>query len=290
MIQRMAADYTVRELCHAYDVSRHGYDQWRHRQGHDRQAGDNRLVVEIKAIFKKSRCSYGVPKMTQALRKKGYVVNHKRVARLMQTHGIQGRKRRAYKPRTTDSNHNGPIAPNRLAQVKHQLTGPDQAWVSDITYIPTREGWLYLATVMDLFSRRIVGWSCSTSLRSELVNLAFVRALRHRQPSPGLISHSDRGVQYAAASHRRLLEAYGVVQSMSRKGNCYDNAAAEAFFSLLKAETLPESGSFKSRKEAFAELFKYIETEYNRTRIHSSLGYVSPVDFEIQYAKLHEIA
>ncbi len=290
MIRRFAAEYTLRELCAAYAVSRHGYERWRCRQGRDRQAGNERLVVEIKAIHKKSRYSYGAPKMTRALRKKGYEVNHKRVARLMKEHGLQGRKRRAYRPKTTDSNHGGPIAPNRLADVKGSIDRPDQVWVSDITYIPTREGWLYLASVMDLFSRRIVGWACSTSLRTDFVNMAYARALRDRRPPPGLISHSDRGVQYASESHRQLLDNHGVVQSMSRKGNCYDNAAKESFFSLLKAEILPPEGTFNTRKEALAELFKYIETEYNRTRIHSSLGYLSPVDFENEHAKLQQIA
>lgn len=290
MIRGLAAEYSLRELCAAYEVSRHGYDQWRRRQGADRQAANQRLVVEIRAIHEKSRYSYGAPKMTRALRKKGYEVNHKRVARLMKAHGIQGRKRRAYRPKTTDSNHGGPIAPNRLAEVKGQISRPDQVWVSDITYIPTREGWLYLASVMDRFSRRIVGWACSTSLKSDFVNMALARALRDRRPPPGLISHSDRGVQYAGGSHRRLLSAHGLIQSMSRKGNCYDNAAKESFFSLLKTEILPPDGLFNTRKEALAELFKYIETEYNRTRIHSSLGYLSPVDFENNYAKLQQIA
>lgn len=291
MIDRLAAHYTIRELCSAYEVARHGYDQWRRRQGQDRQAGNERLVVEIKAIHQQSRYSYGAPKMTRALRKKGYEVNHKRVARLMKAHGIQGRKRKAYRPKTTDSNHGGPIAPNLLAAVKGCLDRPDQVWVSDITYLPTREGWLYLASVMDLFSRRVVGWACSTSLKSDFVNRALARALWDRRPPPGLISHSDRGVQYASESHRQLIEKYGILQSMSRKGNCYDNAAKESFFSLLKAEILPPDGTFNTPKEALAELFKYIETEYNRTRIHSSLGYLSPVDFERKYAtRLQQIA
>jgi transposase InsO family protein len=290
MIESFAAEYRVRELCEVYGVSRHGYDQWRKRQGQDRQAGDARLIVEIKAIHKRSRYSYGAPKITQALRKKGYKVNHKRVARLMKEHGIQGRRRKAYRPKTTDSDHQEPVAPNRLAERKGQIDGPDQVWASDITYIPTREGWLYLASVMDLFSRRIVGWACSTSLKTDFVNLACARALRDRRPPPGLISHSDRGVQYASEAHRHLLQHHQVLQSMSRKGNCYDNAAKESFFSLLKCEALPLTGIFNTRKEALAELFKYIETEYNRTRMHSSLGYLSPVDFENEHARLQKSA
>lgn len=291
MIQSLAASYTVRELCNAYEVSRHGFDQWRRRQGRDREAGDRRLIVEIKSIHKQSRHSYGAPKMTQALRKKGHPVNHKRVARLMRENGIQGRKRRAYKPRTTDSNHGGPIAPNLLGKIKDQISKPNQVWAGDITYIPTREGWLYLASEMDMFSRRIVGWACSSRLKSDMVNMALSRALHDRRPPPGLVSHSDRGVQYASASHRRLLDAHRVTQSMSRKGNCYDNATVESFFSLLKAEIIPPTGTFNSRREAFAEIFKYIETEYNRTRIHSSLGYLSPVDFEEKHAtRMEQIA
>lgn len=290
MIQYLAAEFTVRELCQTYEVSRHGYDQWKRCQGHDRAAKDSRLIVEIKTLHKKSRYSYGAPKMTRALQKKGYDVNHKRVARLMKENGIQGRKRKAYRPKTTDSNHGNPVAPNLLPDIKEHINRPDQVWVSDITYLPTREGWLYLASVMDLFSRRIVGWSCSTSLKTDFVNMACLKAIQARKPDAGLMCHSDRGVQYTSESHRKLLEKHDIVQSMSRKGNCYDNAAAESFFSLLKAEVLPESGSFNSRKEAFAEIFKYIESEYNRTRLHSALDYLSPVDFEKQYAKLQQIA
>lgn len=153
-------------------------------------------------------------------------------------------------------------------------------------YVPTREGWLYLAAVMDMFSRRIVGWSCSVNLKTDIVNMACERAVRNRSPVRGLISHSDRGVQYASASHRRPLRKHGIIQSMSAKGNPYDNAAMESFFSLLKMETIPEGGTFHTRKEAVQEIFKYIEAEYNRTRIHTSLGELSPVDYENNYAKL----
>lgn len=290
MIQHLAAEFTVRQLCQTYEVSRHGYDAWKRRREHDRAAKDRRLVVEIKSIHKKSRYSYGAPKMTKALQKKGYEVNHKRVARLMREHDIYGRKRRAYRPKTTDSNHSNPVAPNLLADIKEHINRPDQVWASDITYIPTREGWLYLASVMDMFSRRIVGWSCSTSLKTDFVNMAYLKAIQARKPDAGLMSHSDRGAQYASSSHRQLLSKHGIMQSMSRKGNCYDNAMAESFFSLLKAEMLPETGIFNSRKEALTETFKYIETEYNRSRMHSSLDYLSPVDFEKQYAKLQQIA
>ncbi len=224
-------------------------------------------------IHKKRSYIYWSPKITKALQKKGYDVNHKRVARLMKEHGIQGRRRKSYRPKTTDSNHDKRVAPNLLADIKEHINKPNQVWVSDITYIPTREGWLYLASVMDLFSRRIVGWACSTSLKTDFVNMAYARAFRHRQAPRGLITHTDRGVQYASSSHRKLLKQHHVIQSMSRKGNCYDNAAAESFFSLLKAEILPETGQYNTRKEAFDDIFKYIETEYNRTRIHSSLGY-----------------
>lgn len=290
MIARFAADYSIRELCNAYEVSRHGYDHWRSTQGRDRQSGNERLVVEIKTIHKKSRYSYGAPKITKTLQRKGYHVNHKRVAKLMKENNIRGRRRKRFRPVTTDSNHGHLPAPHLLTALKGRISGTNQAWVRDITYIPTREGWLYLAAEMDLFSRRIVGWACSTSLKTDFVNLALQRAIRLRQPPRGLIAHSDRGVQYAAQAHRQLLEKQGIIQSMSRKGNCYDNAAMESFFSLLKAEVLPGKGVFNTRKEALKELFKYIETEYNRTRIHSSLGYISPVDFEKQHAKLQQTA
>lgn len=290
MIVKLAAEFSVRELCETYEVSRHGYDQWKRRQGHDRAAKDRRLIVEIKAIHKKSRYSYGVPKMTKALQKKGCAVNHKRVARLMKNNGIQGRKRKSYRPRTTDSNHDNPVAPNLLQDVKRHIHRPNQVWVSDITYVPTREGWLYLASVMDLFSRRIVGWACSTNLRTDFVNMAQLKAVKSRNPEAGLMCHSDRGVQYTSTSYRKSLKKHGIIQSMSRKGNCYDNAAAESFFSLLKAEILPETGQYNSRKEAFDDIFKYIETEYNRIRMHSSLDYLSPVEFEKQYGTLDKIA
>ena len=290
MIKDLAAEHEVKELCDTYEVSRHGYYQWERRQGNDRDSKNRRLILEIKVIHKKSRYSYGVPKITKALQKKGYHVNHKRVARLMKEHDIHGRKRKSYRPKTTNSNHNERIAPNLLKDVKDRINRPDQVWVSDITYIPTRDGWLYLASVMDLYSRKIVGWSCSTSLKTDFVNMAYIKALKTRRPDPRLICHSDRGIQYASQSHRKLLDHYGIIQSMSRKANCYDNAAKESFFSLLKSELMPESGTFNSRKEALSELFKYIEAEYNRTRIHSSLGYLSPLDFEQQYAKLQKIA
>jgi putative transposase len=290
MIEKHAAEYSVRELCEIYGVSRNGYTAWKRRQGRDREAKDRRLIVEIKTIHKKSRYSYGAPKMTKALQKKGYDVNHKRVARLMKEHGIQGRRRKSYRPKTTDSNHTNPIAPNLLADVKKQINRPNQVWASDITCIPTREGWLYLATVLDMYSRRIVGWACSNSLKADFVNIAYARAIRYRRPPRGLITHSDRGVQYASSSHRKLLKNHHVHQSMSRKGNCYDNAAAESFFSLLKAEILPDTGQYNTRQEAFDDIFKYIETEYNRTRIHSSLDYLSPVEFEQEYDNVQQIA
>lgn len=197
----------------------------------------------------------------------------------MRSNGLRGRGRKPFRPQTTDSSHGHPVAPNRLAEIG-EITRINRVWVSDITYIDTEEGWLFLAAVMDLFSRHIMGWCVRDSMGSELTVEAHRQAFRKRRPVAGLLCHSDRGVQYTSQDHRRLLEHNECVASMSRKGNGYDNAAMESFWSLLKSEALPEDGAFATKAQAKREIFEYIEAFYNRERIHSSLGYKSPIDFE----------
>jgi transposase InsO family protein len=198
----------------------------------------------------------------------------------MKQKGLYGRQKGRYRVRTTDSNHDQPIAPNHLAQAP-KATAPNQLWVADITYIPTQEGWLYLAAILDLYSRKIVGWAMSERIDTALVLEALGMALRHRQPPTDLLCHSDRGVQYASADYRRALDQAGLLASMSRRGNCYDNATMESFWSTLKLE-LVYRGTFVTRAQARRQIFEYIEIFYNRQRAHSALDYHSPVDFELQ--------
>lgn len=279
-MKAQAAEYAIMDLCAALEVSRSGYYAWTRRQTGPRAQANRQLKEEIKVLFEKSRQSYGSPRITAALRQSGHDCNHKRVERLMRELGLKGRLRRPYRVMTTDSHHDHPIAPNRLAQAP-ACTAPDQVWLTDITYVSTDEGWLYLAGVLDLYSRRIVGWAMGESLEVALTLAALEMALQQRQPAPGLLHHSDRGVQYASQDYRRRLEAAAMEMSMSRKANCYDNATMESFWSTLKHELIYRC-QFTTRAEARQCLFEWIEVFYNRRRLHSSLGYQSPVDFENQ--------
>jgi putative transposase len=279
-MKALAAEYTVRDLCAALQVSRSGYYGWARRQSGPRAQANRQLVEAIRVLFERSRESYGSPRMTAALRQSGQVCNHKRVERLMRQHGLRGRSKRRYRVVTTDSRHDHPIAPNRLSEAP-DCTAPDQVWLTDITYVPTQEGWLYLAGVLDLFSRRIVGWAMGESLAATLTLGALEMALKQRRPGKGLLHHSDRGVQYASQDYRQRLEGAEVKMSMSRKGNCYDNATMESFWSTLKQELVYRC-RFDTRAQAQQCIFEWIEVFYNRTRLHSSLGYKSPVDFENQ--------
>jgi transposase InsO family protein len=236
--------------------------------------------LEIKAIHARSRQTYGSPRIVMELRQQGNQHGRNRVARLMNAQGLCGRPRRRYRIPTTDSNHDQPIAPNRLADAP-PATAPNQIWVADITYIQTQEGWLYLAAILDLYSRKIVGWAMSERIDTLLVLKALGMALLHRGAPRDLLFHSDRGVQYAAGDYRAALARAGLVPSMSRRGNCYDNAFIESFWSTLKLE-LVYRRAFQSRREARMAIFDYIETFYNRQRAHSALGCLSPVDFELQ--------
>ena len=277
----MKNNHPILALCENLEVSPSGYYDWqkRHLSPGVRAAENEILAQEIQEIHTQSRETYGSPRIVAALRKKGRKHGRNRITRLMQEKGLCGRQKRRYRVRTTDSNHDHPIAPNRLAEAP-KATAPNQIWVADITYIETKEGWLYLAAILDLYSRKIVGWAMREHINTTLVLKALAMALLHRNPPAKLLLHSDRGVQYASADYRAALSRAGLVPSMSRKGNCYDNAAMESFWSTLKLE-LVYRWEFASRTEARTEIFDYIESFYNRQRIHSALGYHSPVDFEL---------
>ncbi len=235
------------------------------------------LRPQIKSAFKKGRKNYGTRRIKDALKKQETRVSRRRIGRLMREEDLQVQTKRKFKV-TTDSNHDKPIAPNLLER-QFTVAAPDTAYVGDITYILTREGWLYLAVVIDLFSRTVVGWSMSSRMTTSLVNSAMLMAIRNRKPAKGLIFHSDRGSQYASDSHRKLLTDNGFKASMSRKGDCWDNAVAESFFHTLKIE-LVHHCDYEIREEARASIFEYIEVFYNRQRSHSSNGYEAPLVFE----------
>jgi transposase InsO family protein len=278
MVQEMAKYYPVRELCAVLEVTRSGYYAWCNGQETARQIANRLLAEQIHRVHREKKGRYGSPRVTQQLRREGQRCNHKRVERLMRQHGLKGCSSRKRRVRTTNSEHDHPIAPNLLLG-RVAPTKPNEVWVADITYVPTAEGWLFLAAVMDLYSRQILGWSVWESLAAGGALQALQRALVNRRHPTGVIHHSDRGVQYACQDYRQQLKVAGLVASMSRKGNCYDNAAMEAFWSTLKREAMAQSASW-SKNQVRRELFEYIEGTYNRSRLHSSLGYQSPVDFE----------
>lgn len=257
------------------EASRSGYYAWRDRPPSTRAQADAVLRPQIRQAHAASGGTYGSPRILRELQQP---VGRKRIARLMREEAIQGRSPRRYRVVTTDSRHDEPIAPNLLATAAPP-TKPNETWGTDITYVATDEGWLYLAGVLDLFSRRLVGWALGSNLATALPLAALLMAIRQRQPAPGLIHHSDRGVQYASADYRSELARHQLVASMSRRANCYDNATMESFWSTLKLE-LVYRRRFATRAEATTAIFAYIEGFYNRTRLHSALGYQSPLDFE----------
>lgn len=277
----MKSDYSVQSLCDAFDVSRSGYYDWSQRRAEPglRALEDAALRPQIAAIYQEHDGTYGSPRIRQELAHTGHRHGRNRIARLMREQGLCGQQHARFHPVTTDSNHDLPIAPNRLKEAV--ATKPNQIWVADITYIKTGEGWLFLAAIMDLYSRRIVGWGMSERIDTALVLMAWHMAREHRQAPPELIFHSDRGVQYASAEYRRALQDQGALASMSRRACCYDNAAMESFWSTLKRELIYRR-NLQTHAQARHEIFGYIETRYNRKRRHSSLGYLSPVDFENQ--------
>jgi len=280
MIEELSQDYPVRELCAVLQVSRSGYYGWCKGQETAREVANRQLVEQIQRIYHQKQGRYGSPRVTQQLRREGHPCNHKRVERLMRQQGLRGRSSRQRRVCTTHSDHDQPIAPNRLLG-RPAPTRINEVWVADITYVPTAQGWVFVAAIMDLFSRQILGWSVWDSLHAGGALQALKRALVKRRSPKGVIHHSDRGVQYACYAYRHELQSHGLVPSMSRRGNCYDNAAMEAFWSTLKREAMTQSATW-SKDRVRRELFEYIEGHYNQSRLHSSLGYQSPVDFENQ--------
>lgn len=267
-------------MCRFMKVSRSAYYGWRHRTPTSREQEDTELASIIQEEFTKSRATYGTRRMKQRLINRKLPVSRRRIGRLMTEAGLACKTKRKFKA-TTNSKHNLPVADNHLDR-QFAVHKPNQVYAGDITYIYTTEGWLYLAVVIDLFSRQVVGWSMDKQMRASLVNDALLMAIWKRKPDKGLLWHSDQGSQYASNSHRELLMRYGIRQSMSRRGNCWDNSVSESFFHTLKTE-LTHHQTYVSREEAKQAIFEYIEVFYNRERLHSTNGYKSPVDFELQY-------
>jgi putative transposase len=276
-IQRHEMKYPIEIMCCVLHASRSGYYGWRKGGVKPHHIRRQELLTKIKKIHEDSRGNYGSPRILRELRKDGVIVNHKTVEELMKKNGIQAKRRKKFKA-TTNSKHNLPIA-NNLLNREFKTSKPNQAWVGDITYIPTEEGWLYLATWIDLFSRKVVGWSMAPRMTSDIVVDAFRMALfRQKCQAPDIV-HSDRGSQYASDAFRDEIKKYSCKQSMSRKGNCWDNAVAESFFGTLKNE-LVHHEKYKTREQARLSIFDYIEVFYNKQRLHSHLNYVSPEEFE----------
>jgi transposase InsO family protein len=278
----LASEYPVEVACAVLEVSRSGYYAWCRRSQRttpsERQRWRQQLEAAIGRVHVEHWQAYGSPRVFKALRAEGRVVCENTVAKLMRQQGIAGKIKRKFVPQTTDSDHDQPVAVNRLDR---QFTAelPNQKWVTDITYIPTEEGWLYLAGVMDLCSRRIVGWAMAEHMRVELVTQALTMAIDRCGPKAGLLHHSDRGIQYASSDYQHLLSVHQMIPSMSGKGDCWDNAAMESFWSTLKTE-LVHHEVYATRDQAKTSIFEYIEVFYNRKRLHSALGYVSPEAFE----------
>lgn len=269
--------YPVEKMCQTLQASRSGYYSWRQGKPSKRQEEDAELLKEIMEVRRNNR-KYGSPRITEALKQQGHRVSQKRVARLMKENGIKVKKRKNW-VRTTDSNHNQPIAPNILSR-NFEVIKPNTAWVSDITYCASKQGWLYLCVILDLYSRKVVGWNLRSDMTTELVMGAFEMACINRKPKEGVIFHSDRGSQYASQIFREALQEKGFTQSMSRRGNCWDNAPSEAFFARFKEEGCDKV--FEDYWEARMTIFEYIECYYNRRRLHSTLGYLSPEAFELK--------
>ena len=280
-IRRHAGEFPVAWMRQVLDVSLSGYYAWLSRPESQRSRGDRRLLIEIRAIHRQSRRTYGSPRMYRELRERKYRCGRHRVARLMRQDGLEGTYRRKFRV-TTDSKHKWPVAPNRLER-RFEVATPDTVWAGDITYIWTREGWLYLAVLLDLCSRRIVGWAMSSRLSRRLPQAALETAIGRRRPRAPILHHSDRGSQYASKDYRQALSDAGFTVSMSRRGDCHDNAPVESFFATLKKE-LVAGEVFYSRSQARREIVDYIERFYNCWRRHSSLGQISPATFEEKVA------
>jgi putative transposase len=271
----------IRLMCRALAVSPAGYDAWRVRPESRRSAANRALLMDIRMIHQESRQTYGSPSIWYALVRRGQRVGEHRVARLMRQDGLRAKTVKKWRA-TTQSQHQFPVAPNTLDRVC-TVSAPNRVWAGDLTYVWTLEGWLYLAVLLDLYSRRVVGWAMGQRLTVELAERALTMARTNRVPTSGLLHHSDRGSQYAATSYQRLLDEYGLIPSMSRKGNCWDNAYVESFFGTLKRE-LVYHRHYATRGEATQDIFEYIEVFYNRQRRHSTLGYASPAEYEARAA------
>src|SRR3989440_5403361 len=281
-IEDHRADYPVRIMCGALEVSPAGYYAWRSRPESRRSAANRDLLDHITQVHRDTRGRYGSPRIHVELKAQARGVRRGRIERLMRNHGIRAIRPRPRRVRPTDSRHGLPIAPNLLGR-NFFAAAPNRIWLADITYIETDQGWLYLAAVMDLYSRRIVGWAMADHLRADLPLAALKMAISGQRPGAGLIHHSDRGVQYASADYRKVMQSAGFRASMSRKADCYDNAPMESFFHTLKTELVHHRHS-ATRAEAKSDIFAYIEGFYNRTRRHSAIGYISPIEMELKTA------
>lgn len=273
--------YSVLLQCTVLEVSRAGYYQWRKRVVPKREQENKKLRTRSRELYAQHKGRYGSPRITVALQREGYQCSHNRVARLMREDGLKARAKRKY-CRTTTSDHR--MASPNLLDRQFQVAVPDRVLTSDITYVATNEGWLFVATVLDLCTRKIVGLAMRSDMTAELVSQALEQAIARRQLKPGMILHSDRGVQYSSDAYRSIIARHGFRQSMSRKGNCWDNAPMESFFKTMKAELIYPRKYYHTRREAATSIFEYIEMYYNRQRMHSALNYQSPEDFEATFS------
>ena len=281
-IEDRRADYPVRIMCDVLEVSPAGYYAWRSRPESQRSSDNRDLLEDIQRVHRDNHGRYGSPRVHEELKAQGRGASRGRIERLMRHHGIRAIMARPRRAGTTDSRHDLPIAPNLLDR-NFVADAPNRIWLADITYVETDQGWLYLAAILDLYSRRIVGWAMADHLRADLPLAALRMAISAQRPGAGLIHHSDRGVQYASSEYRNALQSAGFSASMSRKGDCYDNAPMESFFHTLKTELVHHT-QYATRADATRDIFAYIEGFYNRTRRHSAIGYISPVEMGLKKA------
>jgi len=281
------AGYPVKKMAETLKISRSRYYAWLKSKPSSHKLRDEELLEKIKLIHEDSRETYGSPNVFKSIEKKGIKTSKKRVARLMRENGLKGAQKRRFKV-TTDSNHDYPIAPNLLNR-QFNVQHPNTCWVGDITYIWTQEGWLYLSVIIDLFSRMVIGWAMESHLRAELVIDSLKMAVTNRKPDDGVMFHSDRGIQYACGDFRKTLNGYEMIQSMSRKGNCWDNACAESFFATLKTEEVYRR-KYQTREEARLSIFEYIAVFYNRYRQHYFLDFLSPEEYEKSMIQIRKTA
>lgn len=274
------SEFSVQKMCQIFKVSKGGYYKWKQQPESKREKENKKMIEKIKIIHKENDETYGSPRITERLKQEGIAINEKRVARLMKINDICAKTKRKFK-KTTNSQHNYPIAPNLLQQ-NFTAISPNSIWLSDITYIRTNEGWLYLAAILDVYSRKIVGWAMDKRQTKKLVCDALLQAVSRQNISKGILLHSDRGSQYASYTYQNLCKEYGFIQSMSSTGNCYDNAMMESFFHTLKTERIYWE-KYYTREQAKRSIFEYIEVKYNRKRLHSAIQYKTPIEFENLY-------